>query len=678
MAFLFSRTGKAAFQIRGGRVAIVGLAVACGVAISAQRGSTGLDLGDAQLRPETPVAPSSLVTKQLRYRAGPRGLETGGSIQIRFSYILSRFEFSRPQLASPRQEAHVEATCSRAGVKLELEIGKETTFLEGRRATDQDPEILDYGNAAICDLDFCREMIGEKGKHPVFLTMGRYYPITVRVVEGALAPGDSIEVTLGKGKGFRAPTIATPVLRFRVFVDSAGKQDYRELGKTPTLHVRRPDDRRFKITAPLQVVKGVPFDAAIVAKLPYDGLAVDRGIESDYRGEVHVSTTPVPSASKTVSFSEADAGATRMEGLTCKAVGLFQIHAEDRDTGRSGRSHHVECVEQLATPVYWGDLHVHTSLSYDAWHHADPAMAYPWAKRIANLDFAAITDHTESNFDERSFQQIKRLARQHYDPGRFVTFPAFEWSGDTSLGGDHNVFFLEDDPPLFRHVDAASRRVEHLLSLLRKHRAFVIPHFLGRRANWDIDLDAEAANLARRVVEIYSAHQTSEFGEGLTNDGLKRWKLGFIGSGDGHEGHPGDTYNVITDWGLHGGLAAVRAESLTREGIAQAIHDRSCYATSGERVYLEFSADGHPMGSEIRSSGPPVFRVRSFASVPVDQIDIVKSGRVAVKHALQTALADWTWTDVSYDGAPAYYYARVTFRDGERAWSSPIWINADN
>ena len=142
MAFLFSRTGKAAFQIRGARVIIVGLAVACGVAISAQRGSTGLDLGDAQLRPETPVAPSSLVTKQLRYRAGPRGLETGGSIQIRFSYILSRFEFSRPQLASPRQEAHVEASCSRAGVKLELEIGKETTFLEGRRATDQDPEIL--------------------------------------------------------------------------------------------------------------------------------------------------------------------------------------------------------------------------------------------------------------------------------------------------------------------------------------------------------------------------------------------------------------------------------------------------------------------------------------------------------------------------------------------------------
>lgn len=68
--------------------------------------------------------------------------------------------------------------------------------------------------------------------------------------------------------------------------------------------------------------------------------------------------------------------------------------------------------------LYWGDLHVHTAMSFDAWLHdvrADPALAYAFAKGEAvtlppldangrgtqtiqlarPLDFAAVTDHAE-------------------------------------------------------------------------------------------------------------------------------------------------------------------------------------------------------------------------------------------------------------------------------------------
>ena len=64
-----------------------------------------------------------------------------------------------------------------------------------------------------------------------------------------------------------------------------------------------------------------------------------------------------------------------------------------------------------AKQVYWGDLHVHTGYSLDAWGygtHATPADAYAFAKgapivlpdgtRVAldrPLDFMAVTDHAE-------------------------------------------------------------------------------------------------------------------------------------------------------------------------------------------------------------------------------------------------------------------------------------------
>jgi len=31
-----------------------------------------------------------------------------------------------------------------------------------------------------------------------------------------------------------------------------------------------------------------------------------------------------------------------------------------------------------------------------------------------------------------------------------VILPGYEWSGNTPAGGDHNVYFLEDNPPILR------------------------------------------------------------------------------------------------------------------------------------------------------------------------------------------------------------------------------------
>ncbi|MFC1735180.1 DUF3604 domain-containing protein [Candidatus Hydrogenedentota bacterium] len=635
------------------------------------------ELGSAVLLPESPVPPSSLTTLNLRYRVGEAGLRRGGSILIRYPYTMARFEFSVPQTETADREAYVKVIVESGKAKLSTEIGDETTVFEAQIAPKDSSQIIQGGNTLWCDLDFVRELFGVKDKAPLLGSGGRHYPITIKVVEGNLSEGDAIEIQLGKGKGVRMPTLCSPYTRLRIFVDPEGDGKYDgEIVAPPMLDVRRPDNQRFKITAPLQVESGKKFEASVVARLPYDMADVYRGIDTDYAGKITINVEGEKESEQLSEFRRKDNGAMRVDGLVIDEPGLYRISVSDKSSGISGTSHYIECAGKIESPVYWGDVHVHTSLSYDGWHKTGPEMAYPWANRIANLDFAAITDHTENNFTKESFELVKDLAKRYHDPGKFVTFPAYEWSAEHDNGGDHNVLFVMDDPPLFRHVDETSDGLAELLDLVKNEEVFVIPHFIGRAANWEIELDQKSANLARRVVEIYSTHQSSEFGDGLVNDGLKKWKMGFIGSGDGHESHPGDTYNVMNEWGLHGGLAAVRSPSLTRRALINGLGERNCYATSGERVFLEFTCDGKPMGSELPMTEEHVFRIKTFASANVAMIELIKDGTVFLSVSARVSEEEVTIKYKPIDEKESYFYARVTFEDGERAWSSPIWIAA--
>jgi hypothetical protein len=44
-----------------------------------------------------------------------------------------------------------------------------------------------------------------------------------------------------------------------------------------------------------------------------------------------------------------------------------------------------------------------------------------------------------------------RAQTHFYEPGRFVTFHDYEWSGNTPAGGDHNAYY-RDDGPLHRRL----------------------------------------------------------------------------------------------------------------------------------------------------------------------------------------------------------------------------------
>jgi len=176
-------------------------------------------------------------------------------------------------------------------------------------------------------------------------------------------------------------------------------------------------------------------------------------------------------------------------------------------------------------------------------------------------------------------------------------------------------------------------------------KTFLVPHHIAyatgyRGIHWP-DFQPEFTP----VVELLSMHGVSESDEGaltlLPRHGSPRWAehdpgrpaagkiFGVVGSTDHHSAQPG-TYGS--------GRAAVWAPALTRAAIWEAIAARRTYAVTGDRIVLQFSLNGRPMGSVLP---PGEGREIEVSVVGGDALDYVE-----VLHNNQPSTAGISWMPV--------------------------------
>jgi hypothetical protein len=292
--------------------------------------------------------------------------------------------------------------------------------------------------------------------------------------------------------------------------------------------------------------------------------------------------------------------------------------------------------------ILFGDIHNHNAHGYGV-----GSIERSLEVARTHLDFFAFTGHSswhdlpamEGGRERHWIEGFKRLKdtwprvqqviAEGNREGEFCAFLGFEWH--SSQWGDQCVVFPQDHRPLFYAADP-----EKLRAFCNEERALMIPHHLaypkGRRGvNWDVFRED-----CTPVVEIYSEHGNSEDDRGpypffshsmggretantaraALAAGLR---FGFVGSSDDHAGFPG-AYGE--------GLMAALVTDFTREAIFQAIRSRRTYALTGDRIELEFTVDGAPMGADI-AAGRTVevaFAVRGRDEL--DVVEIIQDGRV--------------------------------------------------
>lgn len=137
----------------------------------------------------------------------------------------------------------------------------------------------------------------------------------------------------------------------------------------------------------------------------------------------------------------------------------------------------------------WADLHGQSS---------ETVGSGTLAEDVAFADGPGLLDatcHQGNDFQitDADWAEVNRLSTLHDAPGSFVALPGCEWSGNTGVGGDHNVFLVHEGEPILRSscvllppesVDEAAEcpKLDDLFAALDPARAAVIAHVGSRYA----------------------------------------------------------------------------------------------------------------------------------------------------------------------------------------------------
>jgi len=608
-----------------------------------------LGVGIVQLQGPRSVTAYSYQTWTICYTAGDAGLKSGAGLRIAMRHM--QRQSAVPQSQAPQKENYITA-----------------------RADDTIP-------------------VKVETPHGWKSFLWQYFPwqniIQVKLTSEGLKPGQKLYVTIGDrsggSPGMRVQPFDENHYGFKCFVDVLGSGQYLPVEHYPTIEVVAADPHRLQVITPSDAVVGKPAWCLVRTEDRYGNPA------AGFRGKItFTSTDAAAELPKSFTFTAQDRGVHRFENIIFSQPGIHTIRAAagqvDSDLFQSTSNPVRVTRTRPDNLLLWGDLHGHTLCS-DGRDTVEEF--YDYARRVVGLDFCAVTDHAFEMPDE-IWRYNKDVTNHCNQPGQFVTFHGYEWSGSTPNGGDHNVYFLDDDPPIFRsltgynqqnlqtyqgsdQVKTVTELFARLVPLLQNKNVFCIPHWGGRRGNpkWH-------DTRVQRLIEIFCDHQRSEpWASTFLSAG---YRLGIMASTDNHYGNPGYGYLYIRhDWEkqeIGTSAVAVYAPEHTRESIFHALYDRRCYATTGDRIILDVQANGHPMGSEFRSHTPPEITVEASGTTRIAQVEILKNGKLVHTEKPNQINVKLKWKDPWFQSyRPASYYVRVIQDNNELAISSPIWIN---
>ncbi|MGE5585074.1 MAG: CehA/McbA family metallohydrolase [Bacillota bacterium] len=541
------------------------------------------------------------------------------------------------------------------------------------------------------------ESAGEVELEP-YLYSGRW--IGLEVKRGKLTRGDRVKLIYGDksrgGLGALAPRVPVPCNEFTVSLDVEGYYNYVKLPKSPSLKVIPGPARAVCVVVPSLVKAGQEFDVHL-------NVVDDRQNPTMSSGPCLVQLEAVPEGACALTHRVSCSRGLASTKVALSKEGTFFIEAKVNGTSLAGTSNPVRVLADTpGLKLYWGDIHGHSSCSDGRF---SPEEYYRYARDVSRLDFCSLTDHdttgSNSNVEEHSkrmcmdtWDHIKKVTNDFNEPNRFTTLVGYEYTQtEIEVGGHRNVYFASDDPPVFCCWDEKANTPTKLFEALREsnERAIVIPHHPLRFMSREHD------PLVQRLFEIYSMWGSSETAQddcafshpvkyhhgGFSfQDCLAYgYRVGVVASGDNHDSLPG--LRQATDIWRKGkmaqrsGLVAVYAAENTREAIFNALWDRRCYATTGQRIILDFKVNGAVMGQEIPVDDLCAERRISVSAIGEDvvsKIEVFKNGKVLCSSRGEGTAASLDYVDGTPISSVDYYYAKVTQADGARAWSSPVWV----
>ena len=601
------------------------------------------------------------------------------------------------------------------GIRIEYPVAyAETEFLYWSRPQTDESGLLGYVTG--------ESSTGEVVSISSYGIAGGIFQCTLK--EGELKNGDKLYV---KYKGLVQSLARDFIIRAQVRTGLG--TGWQNVPDPPRIKILPQAGETIILTSPADLKPGQAFELSAVIIDKFGNLA------TGYRGSIHfTSTDNKASLPGPYTFSDQDLGRKVFADVIFNQEGFQKVLVETSDGLK--RSVHYSYVSdaEAGHSRYFGDTHFHTgtgtrnrgffgvepdvngqgsadvnTLSLEDFQKLNSGgdhrgnfttsrEAYYYARDVARLDFASSSEHDVSLFDEEAWELSQNITDEFYQPGKFTTFFAYEWTP----GIMHHIILYKE-----RGLHIYDRRAHPDLPSLwaafdrQAKPVLCIPH-----VTWNFEdhtIWENINNTYRRLGEIYSlwngryliqpGDEPQRFELGRDNKWSyqhawhKGHKIGIIGSTDNHLAQPGaNNYTIYTQH--TGGLAVVLAEKNNREYIWEALENRRTYATTGTRIYIDFTVSGHPMGSEISLEVTPRLRGRVGGTNNLKSIEVVKyeGGEYSTIYSISPdgETVEFSVEDENFD-EDCFYYLRVfqvsevpgrlwTFPTHEMAWTSPVWV----
>jgi hypothetical protein len=335
--------------------------------------------------------------------------------------------------------------------------------------------------------------------------------------------------------------------------------------------------------------------------------------------------------------------------------------------------------------VYFGDLHEHSTLSFDSQSGAlDPAAAFNYAKTVANLDFFSVTDHGNDLNNGQPLQGWQTLL----DAAAAGTGAEFVALGSQEVGlvfgsGGYGHMVIHDSPDLADNDFFPDVRfnLDDIYDFIIVRDA--LAHFChpgirddasSRFDNFSYNPQADPFFYGLEVLSGFSSDPYEKFYLLALKNG---WHVGPVGGQDNHRGN----YGNRTDADGNINLTGVLLDTLNREKLSDAFQNRRTYAfqTSppADRIFLtEFTADGHWMGEEFDNDDNILnFTLSAHAQGKFVSAQLYKNGFLLKRSVPNSNDFTWTTSDSASLGS-TYYFVKLIQEDQDELWSSPIWVNS--
>ena len=415
----------------------------------------------------------------------------------------------------------------------------------------------------------------------------RYHGLTVTPRGGFLREGDTICIVFGDATGgspgMSMQTCCEHNFEFKVLLDACATGYYTPIPDTPTIAIVPGPPAHWKAVLPTARRTGESFSLGIKAEDKWGNPTAQA------RGLLVIKTNmPVAGLPDQIDFPTGER-ALRLDKLTVAQPGTLRLSVESAD-GTLLTVANALVVSTDQAHSYWGDLHGQSGESVGINTARD---FFSFARDLAFLDATA---HQANDFQVNNtfWAHLNELTGEFHEDRRFVVFPGYEWSGNTAVGGDRNVYFRTEGRPIRRSshallvdrsdIHSDSPTAADLFRDITDEDCVVYAHCGGRYA----DMYAAHDPRLETSMEIHSAWGSFEWLLGDCFD--QGFRCGVVCNSDGHKGRPGASYPGASSFAAYGGLTCFITDDLTRDGLFDCLRQRHTYGTTGNRLHLDVRA----------------------------------------------------------------------------------------